>query len=218
MPITNSNNNTHTTTLNSDNNTQRLTLNSEPKKFITLNYIPNLSEKLTKTITGTHKTFKTSYKPIKTVRKTLFSKLKTKIDPSEKSGVVYKIPCGQCNKLYVGETSKRLKTRKNQHKNDLKNIEENPNRTAILQHIEQTNHIFKYDEIEIMDYEKNMNRRRILESTYITSLLPYAINIKSDTNNLSNQFTSIIEQYSRTSSKIKRHKGLQRNVNNSNIG
>ena len=45
----------------------------------------------------------------------VFRKPKDRILESEKSGVVYKIPCRDCDAVYIGETGRSLKTRKREH-------------------------------------------------------------------------------------------------------
>ena len=44
-----------------------------------------------------------------------FRKPKNYIVESEKSGLVYEIPCRDCDAVFIGETGHSLKTRKREH-------------------------------------------------------------------------------------------------------
>lgn len=50
--------------------------------------------------------------------KNKLSHLKDKIPTLKKSNVVYQISCLDCNKTYIGETSRNLETRINEHRRD----------------------------------------------------------------------------------------------------
>ena len=41
----------------------------------------------------------------------------------EKSGLAYKIPCRDCDAVYIGETGRSLKTRKREHFNAVKRMD-----------------------------------------------------------------------------------------------
>ena len=44
---------------------------------------------------------------------------KDKVEMSEKCEVVYKIPCGSCEKVYIGETGRKLGIRIKKHRKDV---------------------------------------------------------------------------------------------------
>ena len=50
----------------------------------------------------------------------VFRKPKDRIVESEKSGLVYEIPCRDCDAIYIGETGRSLKTRKRKNLNAAK--------------------------------------------------------------------------------------------------
>ena len=60
-----------------------------------------------------------------------------KNSPKSDSNVIYKIPCFDCNSIYVGQTSKTLDTRIKQHKNYVKNAYDN---SALFKHAFQNDH------------------------------------------------------------------------------
>ena len=41
---------------------------------------------------------------------------------NNKAGVVYKIPCNQCEKIYIGETGRQLGTRITEHRKEAEKI------------------------------------------------------------------------------------------------
>ena len=79
-------------------------------------------------------------------------------------GVVYKIPCADCESVYIGESGnfcKRLK----QHKNDVAKGHTVTN--ALAEHSEKTGHEISWDNARIMATEKNWTTRLNLESLII---------------------------------------------------
>lgn len=48
----------------------------------------------------------------------LFFRLKDDIPPSDKSNIVYGIPCLDCQKCYIGQTKQQLKNRTRQNEYD----------------------------------------------------------------------------------------------------
>ena len=59
-------------------------------------------------------------KPHLTIRKLLPS-LKDRLDNSEKSCLVYQVPCRDCSFVYIGQTKRDLKFRLDEHKRAIKN-------------------------------------------------------------------------------------------------
>ncbi|XP_018375985.1 PREDICTED: uncharacterized protein LOC108769469 [Trachymyrmex cornetzi] len=94
--------------------------------------------------------------------------IKTHKDPvpnMSKKNAVYKIKCNNCDASYVGQTKRTVKTRINEHRNDIrKNIN---NHSVITEHRLNYNHDFDWDNIEIMDNERFLFKRRISEMVHI---------------------------------------------------
>lgn len=79
-------------------------------------------------------------------------------------GVVYKIPCADCESVYIGESGnfcRRLK----QHKNDVAKGHTVTN--ALAEHAEKTGHAINWDNARILATEKNVTTRLNLESLII---------------------------------------------------
>ena len=51
-------------------------------------------------------------------------RVKTAIEDEEKKGVVYEVPCGECEQVYIGEIGRNLKERLKEHQYAVK--KENP--------------------------------------------------------------------------------------------
>ena len=71
-------------------------------------------------------------KPVKTIGNILTSP-KDPIAEHEKSRLVYKIPCADCEFVYVGQTKRDLKSRVAEHKRAVKNAE--PEISALCEHL-----------------------------------------------------------------------------------
>ena len=80
-------------------------------------HIRGLSEKLERVCTSLG--VRAAFKPVRTLKQTLM-RLKTRIPEERKRGVVYKVPCKECSKTYVGETKRTLKVRLLEHKQAVK--------------------------------------------------------------------------------------------------
>ena len=62
---------------------------------------------------------KVATKPLRAVGNMLPS-LKDKINKFDQRGIVYRIPCLDCTGVFIGETGGSFKTRRKEHKRDVK--------------------------------------------------------------------------------------------------
>ncbi|XP_045483075.1 uncharacterized protein LOC123688550 isoform X2 [Harmonia axyridis] len=111
----------------------------------------------------------------------LFSQTKDRIHTMSRSDVVYRIPCENCESVYVGQTSQCLKRRISIHKSD---ASLRPDRCALASHSSSLDHHFKFDEVEILCTNSNYNKRSFLEMCFINEN-ENNINKKTDLKNLS---------------------------------
>ena len=84
---------------------------------ITLPYINKISE-ITARILEKYN-LKVAHKPTNKM-KSLFNKHKDKPNNEDKQNAVYQIPCQDCEKVYIGKTSKTIKSRITEHKNAIR--------------------------------------------------------------------------------------------------
>ena len=126
---------------------------------------------------------------IPTVNKSLTSIItrgKDKCNTLDRNNVVYKFECKDCDAVYVGETKRKLRRRRCEHK-------QNKNADAVINiHRKEYNHDFQWDKPKILDNEPNWGKRIISEMLHIKSH-KYAINKKEDASKLSNLYLPIFK-------------------------
>ena len=99
----------------------------------------------------------TAMRPHSTLRKALVHP-KDKIQKEDKCGVVYRVPCKNCDKVYIGETGRKLGTRIGEHQKDVndntpktltrsskQSTEHIINKSAITDHAVKNNHIIDWE-------------------------------------------------------------------------
>ena len=101
-------------------NQRREKQDPKDKKVVVIPYIKGLSEWLSKVYQKYWVT--TAMRPHTTLRKLLVHP-KDKVKKLKNNGVVYKIPCKNCNHSYIGETGRSLGVRLEEHKKDCENQE-----------------------------------------------------------------------------------------------
>ncbi|XP_045473559.1 uncharacterized protein LOC123679985 isoform X3 [Harmonia axyridis] len=148
-------------------------------KYVSLPLIPPLTGKLTKILKEIENIKIAKYNPL--VVGVLFSQTKDRIHTMSRSDVVYRIPCENCESVYVGQTSQCLKRRISIHKSDARL---RPDRCALASHSSSLDHHFKFDEVEILCTNSNYNKRSFLEMCFINEN-ENNINKKTDLKNLS---------------------------------
>lgn len=77
---------------------------------------------------------------------------------------VYCIPCNSCQKVYFGETSRGLTKRLKEHRADVR-LHRTSN--ALVQHIDEENHLPKWEEARTIHRGINKSVRKSLEAMYI---------------------------------------------------
>ena len=105
---------------------------------------------------------------------------KDKRTPEDSTGVVYQIPCKDCDKFYVGETGRKFGVRKSEHQKEAetlgkdhytrakkKEAERTPNKSAISDHVTQENHIIDWKKSKIVSKDSNKFTRWIREAIHI---------------------------------------------------
>ncbi|XP_046491078.1 uncharacterized protein [Neodiprion pinetum] len=169
-----------------NNNIDATTAQTNQKNYISIPYVAGLFESLNRTFS--------KYK-IQFVGKcahdlsSMFDSGKDPLPPGMRSGVVYKIPCSQCNMSYIGQTSRQLHTRITEHKRNIHEHEDNY--TALTRHAIDFDHSFNYSQASIIDVEPLYYNRLLLEMCNIVAH-PNSVNRKQDIEHLSNIYTSVI--------------------------
>ena len=149
------------------------------RAVVTVPYVRSFTEKIQRIFTK-HRVA-TVIKPQTTLRQVLVHP-KDKVKKHEKAGVVYKIPCSQCEKVYIGETGRRLGTRITEHREEAEKISKRNftrttrrastnehHKSAITDHVCQNNHIMNWEVSEIVEQAGVKFKRWIKESICIRS-------------------------------------------------
>ena len=82
----------------------------------------------------------------------------------ENISVVYQITCGGCHKKYIGDTGRGVKIRLTEHKRDLR---EHRQSNAMVLHLEESNHLPRWDGASVLQECSGKQLRRALEAVYI---------------------------------------------------
>ena len=91
-------------------------------------------------------------------------------DRFERTGVVYKVPCADCPRVYVGQTGRKLNTRIREHDQcKCNSLNDNHDRcsSALACHVHIEGHKVDRDQIEILDVDRIDSRRLVKESIAI---------------------------------------------------
>ena len=86
----------------------------QSKRTVTLPYINGTTEMTTRLLRPFN--IDVAHKPTHKLR-SYFTKHKDKTTITETKNAIYMIPCGDCSKRYIGQTSKKIATRITEHKN-----------------------------------------------------------------------------------------------------
>jgi len=141
-------------TMQQKNNNQKNELNNNKKIWFTVPYIKPTSDKFKNIINGM--VSRVSFYSMNKLGK-LIKAQKDSLPKFSNMNVVYKINCKDCDASYVGQTGRQLKTRISEHKN---HINKNTSSLSVItEHRLLKNHVFDWERVEILDVERNFNKR-----------------------------------------------------------
>ena len=102
------------------------------------------------------------------------------MDKIDKCAIVYKIICKSCDKVYVGETGRKVGTRLKEHQKDVeanqkgaytrstkKESQTEIHKSAITDLVNQQNHEIDWEGARMIDRESGWKTRTIKESVHI---------------------------------------------------
>ena len=127
-------------------------------KRITLPYIPGLSNRISRCFKRAG--LSVGFRPPPTLRSILVKKKPKQI---ENHGFVYRISCSMCSWSYVGETGRTIKQRVTEHKRAVRNWSAS---SEIANHVAETGHDMKWNEVECLSREATHFRRIFKEAWY----------------------------------------------------
>ncbi|XP_072025293.1 uncharacterized protein [Amphiura filiformis] len=133
---------------------------SKNKTFVVVvPYVQGLSEKV-KRILGSYGV-SVVFKPHQTLRQLLVAP-KDKPREEDKSGVVYRVPCEGCEKVYVGETKRTLGERLKEH-----TAKTTSNQSALAEHSKDTGHKPDIGNVKVLCREDKFLPRKVREAIKI---------------------------------------------------
>ena len=100
-------------------------------------------------------------------------KLKGKYENKKNKNLVYSILCMDCDKVYIGKTSRIKDTRMNEHKAKVKSLSSD---SKIVEHILEHNHKFDFSNASTLALETDWRKRVIKESIITHKTLGKSIN------------------------------------------
>ena len=106
-----------------------------------------------------------AHKPSGTLRQML-SQPKGKTVTQDKTNVIYEIPCGGCNKKYVGQTGRKLATRLHEHQLAVRRHDQ---LSLISVHEDGEGHTFNWMATKILAEAKSKHAREFLEAWFSTN-------------------------------------------------
>jgi len=178
--------------------------NREPEKrpLVVLLYVERVSETVARVFRKHN--VPVAMRPVNTLKKFLVHP-KDKQDKEETTECVYRIPCGNCDKTYVGETGRKFGVRMKEHKAEVEsksgriftrsqhaaNLEVR-NKSALTDHAAQQNHVINWSESKILDKEPDRGTRWIKEAICIRKEGQRAMNRDEGSYTLSHVYDKIL--------------------------
>ncbi|XP_022104630.1 uncharacterized protein LOC110986762 [Acanthaster planci] len=104
---------------------------------------------------------------------------KDPVPPGRHGGVVYRIPCGDCDKVYVGETGRPVGKRIKEHQCDMRLS--CVDSSAVAKHTWGVGHHHNWDGVQCVDHDQHWYTRHIKEAIHIR-LNQHSINRDSGIN------------------------------------
>ena len=132
--------------------------------FASLPYVQGTTERIQRVLSQYN--IRSSVRPHRTLRQ-LLSKPKDNIETGKKTGVVYAIPCAECEGVYVGETGRSLCTRIKEHQTTVRLGQ--AEKSALAEHSTKTGHATKWSDTTILCTESRYHHRKWKESWHIAS-------------------------------------------------
>ena len=129
--------------------------------FVVLPYVQGVSEKIGRILK--QQKVKVAYKPQQTINSLLPSPKERDDSDRQKSGIVYKISCTQCNFVYYGQTERSSKTQTAEYKKAVASFDQN---SKVASHVHQFSHNMNYANVKVVGFEANYHEQLFLEARH----------------------------------------------------
>ena len=91
--------------------------------------------------------------------------IKDRIPSSQRTGVVFKIPCAECDAVYVGEMMRSLDVKMWEHRLITESTQ--PQHSAVVEHALDFGHIVEWQAATVVDVECDWRWRKIKQALHI---------------------------------------------------
>lgn len=185
--------------------------------MVVLPYIQGITERIQRTFKKYN--INTAMRPHNTLRRLLVHP-KDKRDTLQTSNCIYEIPCKNCEKSYVGETSRLFGIRLAEHKAETKKVdtkkftrsgrrasEQEQTKSAISDHAARSNHVIDWDEARILGKEHNRRSREVREAMEIRKRGDKTFNREEGTFLLSHVYDPLLKRTGNSGNEVSRHSG-----------
>ena len=177
----------------------------ENKIYRSLTNVDGLTQRIAKSLRREYPQVKIANKNVKTVG-AILPPVKDKTAKEEQSNVIYQIDCNDCEGLYIGMTTTKLKNRISGHRSHIKKlttlrdagytnddaaIASIRETTALVNHAAAKGHTFGLDNPKILDRSLKPSSLPILESCHIKNT-QHTVNKRSDTDNLHAAYANVL--------------------------
>ena len=152
---------------NSNSSASDVTVNG----YVSLPYIKGCSERISRVLKRFN--IKSHYKPINKLIN-IFGLPKDPVEQNKKCGVVYEVPCSECNKVYVGQTGNSLDTRLKQHQAACRLFQ--TDKSALAQHAIEADHRIGWSNAKVVTNETRWRQRLLAEAFHTTKQSDRALN------------------------------------------
>lgn len=129
---------------------------------VSLPYVGGVSENIKRLLEQVG--IRVRMKPQKTLRQMLV-KPKDQIPNHQQTGVIYRVPCRDCQQAYVGQSGRTLDCRIKEHKRAVQN--RNIDTSAVAEHAWKEDHKVDWGQVEILDVSAEWYKRCVIESWHI---------------------------------------------------
>ena len=102
-----------------------------------------------------------AFKKNMSLKNIFLPKLKGTDENRKNANLVYSIPCMDCEKVYIGETSRARETRIKEHQAKLRKLSSD---SKLVEHVLEHNHRIDFSKTETLTWESDWRRRVIKES------------------------------------------------------
>ena len=124
-----------------------------PRAMVVIPYDRHVSESIRQILTPLE--IRTCSRPHHTLRQTLVN-MKNRIPLQQRVGVVYRIPCGTCPRVYVGQTCRMLNHRLKEHNKAL--TSGNLAQSTIAEHAAHESHVIDWKEAKVVERDVHSSR------------------------------------------------------------